>query len=401
VGSMVAKWAGKAVLKAVVVTGGGCLIPVMILIIILMVTGIVSATTLNKKYDYEKIKESAVEEGIPPQEYLFNEIYSAASGELKFTEQELRAMVFDANSLKTMFDLIADYNNARLEKTIKVEFEGKFKVPSKYSYWADADEDGEYTKIPKATYENYLENHPEYDPYYEVEEYATKTTTKTKEITLDNTWIREKYPIDWQVVYLLCFYDSFDNGNSSTDFDINGKKIRLKKSYIEEMIEEVASEADIKEDVSADCFWVRKGSDYHALDAVHYKWGIGTVTQDEIKDYGAYKAATPFTAKVKYKFKNYTATFRGNVPISKLRSVQTLTTLDSYRTSATGTKADDLMKTTYNISKLELLLEKYGQGRSMEMFLAALEELPGGEEIAADIELARMEIKNGKEEAGN
>lgn len=391
------KSVAKKVIAATVATGGGCLIPIVLLLIILLVTGMLSAMTLNRKFDYDEIKEEAREEGISAKEYLFNEIYSATTGELHFTEKELKTMAFDKKSLKTMFELIAAYNSEQLTENIAVEYKGRFSVPASYSYWADKNGDGDYSPISKATYNSYLLKDPGFDFYKTVKEYKTKYEYIEKDICLNNTWIREKYPVDWQIVYMLCFYDSFDNGDSSTDYDVNGKKVRLKRSYIKEVIEDVSGEIRVKEDVSADCLWATRGTGTkkHALDAVNYDWGLGKVTQEEITDgYGAYKSITPFYAYVKYRNKRYRAYFTGNVPVSRLIAVQTLTSYDKYGISATGdVSASDLINSTYDITKLEMLIEKYGHGRDVEAFVSALKELPGGEDIAAEIELAIYEIE--------
>ena len=60
--------------------------------------------------------------------------------------------------------------------------------------------------------------------------------------------------------------------------------------------------------------------------------------------------------------------------------MQGLTFIDAYPGGAIGNK--DKRTTAYDSSKLLGLIEKYGNGRDLNCFLAALQELPQGMRIA-------------------
>lgn len=414
--------AAKKIVTVTVATSGGCLIPVVVFLIILLVGGFLSAFTVNKKFNFDEIKKTAEQKGVSAQDELFNQIYDS-SGKLLFTKKELDSMVFDKRSLKRMFELISEYNKEELKEEINVEFKGTFRVwepDGGYEYYMYEAPSYRQVSITKEEYEEYSREENEKNDEtgeeddwsapdrilsrVETGEYVTKEHTTTEKVELDDTWIREQYPIDWQIIYLLCYYDSFDNGNKSTEME-EGEKIRLSKNYIKTVIEDVAVNSySVVPDVSADNRYVRigAGDSAHDLDSINYNWDKGlfaSVSQDEIKDYGAYVSHPNFTGRTTYQWRTYTVTYSGNVrPVTKLKEVQTLCTVDSYNTRVAPQDSRDLVSQRYTLEKLEALLEKYGNRRDMDIFLAALKELPGGEEIAAPIEEAIiiLELEEGK-----
>lgn len=408
--------ATKKIVAVTVATSGGCLIPLIILIIILLVGGFLSAMTLEKKFNFDEIKKIAAEKGVSSQDELFNQIYDS-SGKLLFTKQELNAMVFDKRSLKRMFELIYEYNTEELTRKIEVEFTGNYEVwvhDGGYVYWKLDMETYDMTQLTELEYEELSDELYEIlmaggeAPYclyaWETGYYEEREHTTTQKITLDDTWIRKEYPVEWQIVYLLCYYDSFDNGNSSTEVE-EGEKIRLKKSYIQSVIEDVATDSYLYAvDVSADVEYLRHGtgSSAHDLDSINYNWDKGIlsdVSQDEIIEYGAYMTYPSFKESP-WLFELGTTmeiTYCGNIPVTKVKSVQTLYSVDDYNYHVSPQDTSDMVSYRYDLSKLEALLEKYGNGRNMEFFLSALRELPGGEEIADKIDVARMELEETEE----
>lgn len=438
--------ATKKIIAITVATGGGCLIPVLCVIVVILAIGWVSAASVSSKYQMENIKNQAIEAGQSVRDFFLDLFIKDVSDKNVITDSDLSSMAFDRKSLKTMLELVKEYNNDSCEKKIKVEMPGTFnagtgdyyyyrvlilrsgnvsKVRSikttkaKYTAWMNAtdgdsiegsgkklSEEPDYEDIIKEASD--LEACKDYivvtDYYYRTEIVEKKRTTTKVEVTLSNKWIREKYPVDWQIVYLLCFYDSYDNGGKSTDYDEDtGKKIRLKKKYIEQVIEDVSSvitSATIVPDVSPDVVYYQLNGKSHRLDAVSYRWGLLAVTQDDISEYGYGIIYPTFTEKVKHNFKTYTATFtNGKIPASCLATVRTLTTYEVYKydfDSKTVQNKDTVPSSVVtDVSKFEALLEKYGHGRSIEMFLYALAELPGGEEIAEGL---RKSIKLSEEE---
>lgn len=359
----------KKIITVILATNCGCLIPLLIIIFSAVFIGMVSSAQVSIRYNYEDIKKEAAELGLSAKEYLFNKLYSDATKKIGFKESDLSIMAFDRKTLNNMFDLIAKYNDEKLEKTINVEFEGSFAVWIHTGY---------------NTYEFQGKTYK-----YETGYWKTVKAYDVKPIELTNTWLREKYPIDWQVIYVLCFYDALDNGDKAEEY-FEGKKIRVKKKFIEDLIEDVAAKkAEILElcDVGTDYVWEKYSG--HDLDAVEYNWGLLSllkVSQEKVHGYGAYEPITPYYAPYYYQGKVYNVLFQGDYPISELDVVYTLTTKDTYN----GTT---LISSEYDITKLELLMEKYAPQRDIPFLIAAIKELPGGEEVAAEIEMAYREVE--------
>lgn len=357
----VKKHARKKIIGMLVATNCGCLIPLLIIVLFVVFSGWLSAYLLSDHYDYKKTKQDAISLGENIRDKFFFLLNRDIMDPNVFTDKLLDSMIFDRKSMKTMLELVEKYNTDNLEKRLNITFSG-------YYY---------YTVKTNNRY---------------VSRKAYVTTNKTVVID-DAKWVRQKYPIDWQTVYLLCYYDSFDNGDASNDFDENGKKIRLKKKYIEKVIEDVANETY---DIGADYVFYEqydKNDEKHDLYVNSYDWK-STVSQADVSKYGEHVSYS-FTQRVGL---NKTGHFKGNIPITKIAGVQTLTTYERYDYGE-GKQNPTLRKEIiYDISKLEGLLEEYGNGRDVKTFIFAMEQLPGGEKIAAEIEFAMKKIEEKKRE---
>lgn len=392
------KWAGKKIIHLTILTGGGCLIPLLVFIIIIIISGLLSSITLSKRYDYDDIFANA-DEGVSGQEALFDVMYTDIMLGGGFSASELNAMAFDMNSLKRMFGLIQEYNNEILKTKISVDFNGTYSVYEEtgtiYYQW-----DGSASEITKERYEELKKLYDEGKSSVLVWEQSEGETnhydvSTAVDVVLDNTWLRKKYQIPWQIVYMLCYYDLVEKGNSPVEVDEDGNKIRLSSMYIEQIIGDVKAEelADISSDYVFDELIVN--DEKHVLDAVAYPWGKSVVSQEKIKEYGACIAGTAFYKSVycSEADKEKSVYFTGYVPISRVKQVQTLTRIDVYEMVEREQTKDDLKETVYTVDKLEALLEKYGNGRDINMLLVALRELPGGADIAAEIEYAMEQQK--------
>ena len=435
----------RKIIATIAATGGGCLIPVLCVIGFVIIAGCVSAWTVTAKYQIENIKQEAAQAAMSVREYLLDKFLGDVDNNGVFKDSDLNSMAFDRKSLKTMLELVKEYNEDKLEKTIKVEIPGTYKKGTgKYNYsrilfltngntskvktivadkeayeaWEESGRGYEGTGLKLSELPDYeelkeiddLEIYSDYtvswDFYSRSEIMETKSATKKVEITLSNEWIRDRYPVDWQIVYLLCFYDSLDNGGSSTDIDADtGKKIRLKKKYIEEVIADVSQTITmdmVVPDATSDAaFYWAEGYTY-PFDAVNYDWGLFAVEQQDVFDYGLYTYYPAFEDSVWDTFRTYKGTFSGYIPVSCLASVRTLTTYEVYKFAIPQGADVAPAQVISDTSKLEALLEKYGHGRTMDMFLYALEELPGGEEIAEKlrkgIQLSEEEKKKQEED---
>ena len=272
------------------------------------------------------------------------ELIEAVKDKDLFTDEMVDATMLDRKSLRRLLEAVDEYNKKQLRRTLTIEHTKTWKIKK--------------TRLVP-TY--YIYNGRRYFTYH-VETYiVSKSAKEGVDIVTDITWTRERYPIDWQVVYLLCIFHSIDY-DEDIEYDEDAKPIRLTKSFIKQVIKDVGCDYD----------W--------EANAYEYDWS-GYITSDEVRvSYGRgiyYRGNSFFVPDPSIYSKGYQ--YNGYVPINYLNTVRDLTYVDFY---PGGGYANKNFVTTYDCSKLFELLNKYGQERTLGSFLEALKELPQGTRIA-------------------
>ena len=278
------------------------------------------------------------------------ELIAAVKDKSLFTDDMVESTMLDRTSLLRLLEAVNDYNNAALEKSLGIQHTKS---------WSE--------KKSRRVARSYIDIDGSYVTRWVTQYYIANKTAKEKvEVIVNNRWVRERYPIDWQIVYLFCLFHSMD-AEDDMDLGEDGETIRLKQSFVDEVVGAVACEET----------W--------AANAVSYSWGWGSITPDEVcHEYGQGKLGSYYTTNKFFvpdsSIYSGGYSYSGYVPLSYLDSVQGLTFIDAYPGGAIGNK--DKRTTAYDSSKLLGLIEKYGNGRDLNCFLAALQELPQGIRIA-------------------
>ena len=201
--------------------------------------------------------------------------------------------------------------------------------------------------------------------------------------TISNRWLTDKYKMDWQILYVFCLYQAIDDDESSGDEANEEEEIDE-----EELADDMDSLEDEDDDVSLVTVKKKKIKEIGQMVEPSYKFTWNAV--EELKGYafsfnpagmGSIAYGYPIDANVPDTscYDGYYS-LTGKIHTSNIDTVQLLTRKDYYEMAADGTTCN-LVRTEYNAERLYALLEAYGGGRDMEIFLTSLEELPQGKEL--------------------
>ena len=312
----------------------------LLILIILIYCGIASAFSFFSGADEI--------ETIDVEKCTLDELVEAVKDRRQFTDDMVTGTMLDRRSLIRLLEAVQEYNNEKLRKNVSIEHHVTWQTRT----------------ITKRTY-YYTFNGETYEAEQVIEKIHNHEDDVGLDILIDHTWTRELYYMDWQIVYLLCLFHSIDY-DEDVEITEEGETVRLRNSLIKQVMGALKPRFD----------W--------AANAYEYRWGVLTVKPEKvITTYGKdiyYRENEHFEPDESIYSQGYSYT--GYVPVSYLRSVNTITGTDYFEDGAVDEK---IWETEYDCSRLIALVNQYGNGRTMTSFLEALRELPHGNQIADNL----------------
>ena len=280
-----------------------------------------------------------------------DELLAAISDKEIITDDMMNGWMLDRKSMKTLLKEITEYNNRKAkEKTFAVEVVEKWTQiipPPTPVPVPEGEEDA-----PK------VELSPIYIP--REEHYYTDI------LISENQSIIQRYPVDWQLAYLLSVYDVIDFGYEGLD-DETGEKITISKSKVKEIIDAIKPKFE------------------YVFNPIEY-WGgwYPHLSQGEVSahPHNTYSYSFPGGSLETQHYVHYLT------PKIILGKVITPWKVDTYILNEDGSYT---VKTKYDATVFLQVFENYGGEREIELFLKALDLLPGGVRIGDEIRKALKE----------
>ena len=279
------------------------------------------------------------------------DLLAAVSDKDIMTDELMNGWMLDRRSMKRLLKEITEYNNRKAkEKTFAVEVEEQWTqiIPPP-------------TPIPKK------EGEEEEPPVILTPTYIPRVEYYYVDILIsENQSIIQRYPVDWQLAYLLCVYDVIDIGFDGTD-DETGEKITISKAKVKELIEAIKPKFE------------------YVFNPIEY-WGgwyphlsLGEVAAHP---HNTYSYSIPGGVNETQHHIYY------HTPKMVLGKVITPWKVDTYILNEDDSYT---VETKYDATVFLEVFEKYGGKREVELFLEAMDLLPGGVRIGDEIRKALKE----------
>lgn len=335
-----------------------------VLIIVIAYSGISFICSLTEG----KVNENGVEVDISGMSA--EKLLEVIKDKNKVSSDTIEGFYMKRKSIANILKYACDYNDykGRKEETdIYLEM---------YRQWRVEEE------VPNPYYKKQLEALGEDEDPSSVPERITIVSNYSEYIaqphTASNRWLTDKYKMDWQILYVFCLYQAIDDDDSSGNEEIDE----------DELVDDIESLGDEADDVSLVTVKKKIINEIGKMVEPHYDYTWNAV--EELK--GHFFSFSPAsTDEISYGYSinmevpdsscydgYYSLT--GKIPTSNIDTVQLLTRKDYYELAADGTTCN-LVRTEYNAERLYALLETYGGGRDLEVFLTSLGEMPQGQEL--------------------
>lgn len=185
----------------------------------------------------------------------------------------------------------------------------------------------------------------------------------------ENREIIQRYPVDWQLVYLLCVYQVIDSDVENFD-EALGEMVSISKSMIEEIVEVLKPKFDYE---------------FNPLDY----WGMfnTTLSMGEVSSHPHYTHNYSYPT-------DSTDIQGGSIYVHYYTPRMTLSKVVMPWKEDTYVQAEDgsyTITTKYKSDVIMDIVERFAGERDMELFLRALDMMPSGIRIGDEIRKALVE----------